>query len=253
MNFPSVATLGFLDVFILVLLVVAIPLLGMWQHQRLVRWLAQGQENARLRHYRFILISEWVLTVPLLIWWFAAGRTAEPLSLIPTTSGWQWILVGLALLAATYLIAQAKVVVTRPEELAKVREKIGNLADMAPRSDPESRTFNALSVTAGVCEEILYRGLLLAVIASASGLWVAAIASSLFFGLGHSYQGAGGIVKTTLVGGVMAAITLLSGSIYPAMILHAVVDVTSGRMMRAALREGTDAPTRDDAADAPAG
>ena len=97
--------------------------------------------------------------------------------------------------------------------------------------------FGLVSVTAGVCEEILYRGLLLAVLSPVVGTWPAVLLSSLIFGLGHAYQGASGIIKTTVIGLVMALLAVFSGSLFVPMLLHAVIDLTSGRMMGAALRE----------------
>jgi membrane protease YdiL (CAAX protease family) len=94
-----------------------------------------------------------------------------------------------------------------------------------------------VSVTAGVCEEILYRGILMGVLTPVVGLWPAVGLSSVIFGLGHAYQGFPGIVKTTLVGFVLALLTVFSGSLLAAMILHAVIDLTSGRMVSAALAD----------------
>ena len=93
-----------------------------------------------------------------------------------------------------------------------------------------------VSITAGVCEEILYRGLLLATLVSLVGTWPAVAITSLIFGLGHAYQGISGIAKTGLVGLVLAWFTVSSGSLYIAIVLHAIIDLTSGRLMGKALR-----------------
>ena len=66
------------------------------------------------------------------------------------------------------------------------------------------------------------------------GIVAAALASSVLFGMGHAYQGVVGVAKTAGVGLVLAAITLLSGSLVPAILLHAVLDLTSGRILGAA-------------------
>jgi membrane protease YdiL (CAAX protease family) len=46
-----------------------------------------------------------------------------------------------------------------------------------------------------------------------------------------------GIGKTALVGLVMALLTVFSGSLFIAILLHAIIDLTSGRMMGRALTE----------------
>jgi len=79
--------------------------------------------------------------------------------------------------------------------------------------------------TAALCEEFLYRGLLLAQISQwlRSGAWAWAI-SSLAFGLAHVYQGWGGMVRASLLGLLLAYPVLHFGSLYPPMIAHGLID-----------------------------
>ena len=60
--------------------------------------------------------------------------------------------------------------------------------------------------------------------------------SSIIFGLGHAYQEMAGIVKTGLVGLVLAILTVSSGSLFVAIVLHTTIDLVSGRMMGKALQ-----------------
>jgi membrane protease YdiL (CAAX protease family) len=113
---------------------------------------------------------------------------------------------------------------------------MGDLRALAPVTPKEGRAFALVAVTAGVCEEIMYRGILMSVLTPVVGLWPAVGLSSVIFGMGHAYQGFSGIVKTTLVGLIMALLTVFSGSLLVAMVLHTVIDLASGRMMGAALR-----------------
>jgi len=116
---------------------------------------------------------------------------------------------------------------------------MGELSNLAPQTPREDRLFGMVSITAGVCEEILYRGLLLATLASLVGTWPAVAISSLIFGMGHAYQGIAGIAKTGTIGLVLALLTVFSGSLFIAIVLHAVVDLTSGRVMGKAQRMTT--------------
>jgi uncharacterized protein len=45
------------------------------------------------------------------------------------------------------------------------------------------------------------------------------------FGLAHAYQGLVGIVPTGLLGGIMAAVYLQTGSLLLPVLLHAVIDL----------------------------
>lgn len=221
---------------LLLIMIVVEPLTGIWAFQRLKQWIAEGRANARTRTYNRILVMQWGLTAALLAWWLADGRSLATLGLVPAANGWQWLAIGLGLVGTGFMIWQMFTVLRNPGELAKLREKMGELSGLAPQAPREERLFGAVSLTAGICEEILYRGLLMTVLAAAIGTWPAVVLSSLIFGLGHSYQGVGGIAKTALVGLVMALLTVFSGSLFIPMLLHTVIDVTSGRMMGAAVR-----------------
>ena len=65
------------------------------------------------------------------------------------------------------------------------------------------------------------------------------LASTLLFGLGHAYQGAGGIVRTGIVGLLFAGVYVTTGSLLAAMLLHAVIDAASGMVAYLALRPVT--------------
>ncbi len=163
----------------------------------------------------------------------------ESVGLIPVADGRQWFAIGVGVLAILAQVTYLTWVSLSTNALTKVKEQIGELSNLAPQTPREDRLFDMVSITAGVCEEILYRGLLLATLVSLVGTWPAVAITSLIFGLGHAYQGISGIAKTGLVGLVLALFTVSSGSLYIAIVLHAVIDLTSGRIMGRALRNTT--------------
>lgn len=233
------STFGIFSLSVLFILAVAVPLLGIWDFRRLIRWVEEGRADARLKTYHWILVMEWGVTLGLLAWWLLAGHEFGALGLVSGFSGWAWLALGLGLGATVFMIWQMSRVMKSPEDLQKLRDSMGNLKAIAPQSPTEHRTFVAVSVTAGVCEEILYRGILMTVLTSVVGLWPAVALSSVVFGMGHIYQGFTGLIKTTLIGLVMALLTVFSGSLLVAIVLHTVIDLTSGRMMGAALASPT--------------
>jgi membrane protease YdiL (CAAX protease family) len=99
----------------------------------------------------------------------------------------------------------------------------------AAAADPgERRLFTLVGVTAGVCEEWLYRGFFLAVVAAVGGglpTPVLVAVGALAFGLAHAYQGVAGIVTTGVLGGVMPGLYLGTGSLLLPVLLHALVDL----------------------------
>ncbi len=98
-----------------------------------------------------------------------------------------------------------------------------------PQSTVELLPYLALAITAGLCEEFLYRGFAMAALTRAGlGAWLVILASSLLFGLAHSYQGRGGIVMTFVVGLVLGVSRLTYNSLVPAIFWHSAVDLVAG-------------------------
>jgi membrane protease YdiL (CAAX protease family) len=83
---------------------------------------------------------------------------------------------------------------------------------------------------------VMYRGYIWWYLAVWTGPWAAAAISSLLFGAGHLYLDRKAAVKAGIVGAVMAGIVLGCGSLWPAMIIHAAIDINSGSLTFHALR-----------------
>jgi len=100
---------------------------------------------------------------------------------------------------------------------------------LIPRSREEKSVFAGLSVTAGVCEEFVFRGFLISVITLASGsLLLGVLASTLVFGWMHTYQGAKGAAGAGLLGAMLAVPVIATGSLLPSMVAHAAIDILTG-------------------------
>lgn len=93
-----------------------------------------------------------------------------------------------------------------------------------------------------MCEEIMFRGFVLWYIRVWTGLVPAALISCVVFGLAHAYLGSAHVLRTTLFGVFMVLLVLVSGSLWPAMIVHAAVDLNSGELSFRALSARTPAP-----------
>lgn len=242
-----------IDLFFIALvftLAVVMPLLGAWEFNKLKQWVAAGRQNARMVAYRYTMIIQWSLVAVFVAWWLAMGRDFQQARMGFGPAGWEWLAVGVGLVAVALTVIQAVGVLRDPAKQAEVRDKAQELEVIIPRTEAEGNAFGFLSITAGICEEIIYRGLLLGALTAVVGLWPAVAVSSVIFGLGHAYQGTTGILKTGLIGLVMALLTVFSGTIWIAALLHIVIDATSGRMMSAALTLPEPAP---EAATDPAG
>ena len=109
-----------------------------------------------------------------------------------------------------------------------------------PHTNRELRSFYGVSITAGIVEEIVYRGFVLWYLALVMPLWAAVVVSSVAFGLGHSYQGTSGVARVTAVGLAFGVFYVFTGSIWLPILAHAIVDVLQGAAISEVLRENEE-------------
>jgi membrane protease YdiL (CAAX protease family) len=200
--------------------------------------IAAGRPDARRRGYRRGITGQWLFTIGALVIWTVYARP-WPLLRLALPGGWRLVFAIGVVLAATGLLVLQLWSVARLSAERRVanRPKLGNVAFMLPHTAQEERWFVALSTTAGFCEELLYRGYLPWFFAPWLGQVGAMAAVVLAFGLSHAYQGRNGAIRATIAGAVMAALALISGSLIPGMIAHALIDIGGGTVGYWLLRE----------------
>lgn len=122
------------------------------------------------------------------------------------------------------------------------------LAPMLPRSAAGRRWWAALSLSAGVTEELTFRGLLLLTLAvelpaTTPGLVLVVVAATLF-GVAHWYQGRAGMVGTGVLGALLAVVYLATGSLLLPMVLHTLIDLRILLVPAATIAQAQEAAPR---------
>lgn len=108
-------------------------------------------------------------------------------------------------------------------------EAVRMLSGLAPRTYLEAGAFVLLSISAGLFEEIIFRGYLQRQFNAIFSNAVAGIvASGVVFGLGHGYQGGRGMVVIAVFGILFGIMAHLRKSLRPGMIAHALQDSAAG-------------------------
>lgn len=224
--------LSFVDHLFIVLLVVVQPIHGAVTYRRYVQQIEAGKPAERITIYRQNLVLEWTaLAVLALAWWLFGRPVAELGVSVPGGTGF-WIGCGAVLLLTVSLAwFWRKATVMSEQEKTRQLDSLGNLVHFLPRPGREYRYFFGLSITAGVVEETVYRGFMLWYLAQFMPLWAAVLLSSIAFGLGHSYQGLAGGIRTGLVGLAFAVLYVVSGSIWLPIFGHALLDIMQGAMI----------------------
>ena len=118
---------------------------------------------------------------------------------------------------------------------------------LLPESARERALFVALSISAGIGEELAYRAFLIPALERASGsLALAVVVSSIAFGMMHGYQQASGAIRASLLGALLAVPVLVTGSVLPSMAAHALYDIVAGLLITDWLVPGRARPRRPD-------
>ena len=188
----------------------------------------QVSSTERLALYASTIAFQWV-AVAVVAWRAWAHRfTASQLGLtIPDRSR-------ILLAASVGAVAIAALQWLNLRRVGRIPvEARGSLQALAERLLPQSTVellpYLALAITAGLCEEFLYRGFAMAVLVRA-GLqaWAVVLISSILFGLAHSYQGRGGIAMTLIIGTILGTSRIAYDCLVPAVFWHSAVDVVAG-------------------------
>lgn len=186
-----------------------------------------NQRRARLWLWSGWMILLWTLIAAGVALWLFEGRAWGALRLV-IPHGWRlWGAIGLVMaLAITY--ARTVVRIARSKRRRRIRMGNAHAERLAPHTRSELEWWVAVSLSAGFCEELIFRGYLIWAFQPVFGLWGAAALSVVVFAAAHSYQGARGFLATGVVGSLFTFVVLISGSLIPAMALHALVDIAQG-------------------------
>jgi membrane protease YdiL (CAAX protease family) len=182
--------------------------------------------SARLVFYRTQVLWEWSWMVVLAVIMIPIPHPLLYLGLtIPNQFGWIILfalLVGIVL--SSYLIRRS------PGATASMQRSMESSSILLPSMPAERNWFAATAVTAGICEELLYRGFLMSYLPSsfpmlARQFLLISIISGIIYGLSRAYLGIRGITTTALTGFSFAIVYALSGSLVPAIVFHILAEL----------------------------
>lgn len=190
----------------------------------------------RLRYYKSLCLWLWIaaLVACLTAGWRAIFTIAPGEAAWLAEHVWAYYAVGVAVALFTAAIVLPYVTVIWMRVTKKPR-KYGSAVMMQklsyaylfPATRQERRWWIVVALTAGICEEIAFRGFLLQYLRNVwgFGLGIAILVSCVVFGLQHLYQGAKGAAGTAFLGALFALLFVMSGSLLLPIVLHAVTDL----------------------------
>lgn len=202
------------------------------------------KEKSRMQQYVEEMVEAWIPTIMILLLVGFTDLTLENIGLgIPTinteTLGKAITYIGFAISLFYFSILVFTIIVFQFSS-KRIKNNLGkqktqelrklSYSNRFPVTKVEKKLWNLVSLTAGITEEIIYRGFLIFAISYLFpnlSIWLVLLIASFIFGLGHKYQGMiNGVLRTTAIGFLFSIIYIGLESIIPLILLHFLQDYT---------------------------
>jgi membrane protease YdiL (CAAX protease family) len=208
------------------ILAIVLPALGYLRFRRL---LAGGQRTfdtpRKLAIYARIVSTQWLLVLAMYLLLRRHGLTLADAGLRVADA---FITLGAAGMLAIAVPVAGAGAVRRARQAGPdgLGAGLKRLRGIVPVNGIEMAGFAVVCVTAGICEELLFRGWLVNMTWAVCGsLWASVLIAAALFGIGHAYQGVRGILKTGSIGILLGLLFALTGSLIPGQVFHAGIDL----------------------------
>ena len=214
------------------------PIFGYWFFKRFIRQLA-ADPGMKLRYYKNTLMYSWLPAVIVTGIILLSRSPAADLGIgwiqLNTAAfgkgGTYGILIVFCLLFAVYIyqIIMAKASPAYRDKLASIKPP-PEVGIMLPRTDTEKKYWILIATSAGLIEELVYRGFLFFLLSNllpGFHIYLFILISSMLFGLAHTYQGPAGVLKTGLAGLLFSLVYVCTGSLLPGILLHFIMDYSA--------------------------
>jgi hypothetical protein len=204
-------------------------------------------ENHQISHrvvlYCFMICFEWFLFA--FVWFLGIRPTGRKLGEVIggrwATAKDVWRDIGAALvfwlIVAAFLLLSG-LALGQNSRMSKVVQVI------MPRSPIEMVVWALMSISAGFCEEFVFRGYLQKQFLALTGRDAAAIAAqALIFGVAHLYQGVKGLLIVTVYGALFGILAMVRKSLRPGMIQHVLQDSSAGIAVSLLVKQLSNPPS----------
>ncbi len=177
----------------------------------------------------------WLMAIFVAVLWWLSGRTITGLGLwpfFPPLSSPALLLIALFIvLYAIDAFLEVGISHRRIRTISRWRREMAFL----PENGREFQHFTFLSLTAGVCEEIVFRGFFICYFYAVlhpfdAPNWLAVVLPAILFGIVHYYQGWKAILKIVLMALIFGLIFVWTGNLWWLILLHILVDLIGGAL-----------------------
>lgn len=182
----------------------------------------------KVQMYKSSIRAQWLFVLVAFVIWFWQGLGFSQLVTFPVPSASSFdkltpytagVLSGVGLsIVLSYILVKRK----------KTPPTMGDIDFLLPQTKKEKLWFFFLSATAGICEELIFRGVMVYFLFHLPldlPLWAIGLIASSAFGIVHLYQGFKGVIATGFMGYFLFGLYMQTGSLWLPILLHFIIDV----------------------------
>ena len=208
-----------LHTIILIFILIALSILGASLHNN------SGAVSPKIPMYVSLLIGEWALLF--YVWRGLKKRGISITSIIFRSTDHKIFLKDIYIALVFWIVAN--IILTIIQLLLGMPLISEDVKFLLPQSILEIIIFIFVAVSAGFCEEIVYRGYLQKQFQVLSkNKWAGIIIQAFIFGISHGYQGYKNMLVIFIYGILFGILAYFAGSLKPGIISHAWEDIFSG-------------------------
>jgi membrane protease YdiL (CAAX protease family) len=222
------------------LLILVSPLASYFYERPYLRAISSSRQ--KVAFYRYIVLAQWPVAAAALWILGPSNVLFPPTSEDPAVPSFARIVFGV-LLAAFFILGLMPFFQSLRGEKYRAayarayHRSLDDVSKLLPETYPERLWFAGISVTAGVCEEVLCRGFMIRYLEGIALhlplVWAILLAAAIF-GVNHIYQGKLGMLKTGIAGIAFGGLFLFTGSLLLPILLHTAIDMQTVFVLRPA-------------------
>jgi hypothetical protein len=215
---------------VLLLFLAAFALLSLVLNMRAVH--SGAQANHRERGYVVSMAIEWLM-VAFIAWGARFGGASLRTLAGAFAPTWSSVLRDLGIAIAYLLVAQVvlgNVTAVTGHFIHSDVNKV--LQNMLPHTGLEAAVYLLLALTAGICEEMIFRGYMQHQFTVWTGSAAVGVAlQGILFGIAHAYMGSGMVMVIGVFGCMFGLLTWWRKSLRPGIMAHFLQDAIGGLVL----------------------
>lgn len=219
------------DHILIFLLGVVLPVFAVFRSQPEMKKM-QFDTETKIAMYLGNSLMLWVLAILVGVVWLFSGRTLVDLGFgLPTLDGNLWWILTLVFCAAYAFDTWIQLSSTIRKE--KLIQKWQKNTPFLPQTKRELYYFFIVCLSAGYCEEVVFRGYFIQYLLhftgdSLFGYSLAVVIPGAIFAFSHFYQGWEAVLKIVVMASLFGVLLIVTHSLWILIVLHVLVDVFGG-------------------------